>query len=251
LSLFGNSGKSGQLAIENNPTASEFKNREEKLDVLLHELVSYDPGNPFENHPQTTERILEHLDQCKILDPACGSGAFPMGILQKMVHILQKLDPQNKRWKNIQRKKAERELKEALSIEDKKERKEKLLEISNAFDEKMNDPDYARKLYLIENCIYGVDIQPVATQISKLRFFISLVVDQKSKSGQAEFWHPGLAQPGDQICNGQYPDWRRKTISSNLPFQHRSHQRTGSAVEAGPQKTILGPDQKNQNEVPA
>jgi hypothetical protein len=32
---------------------------------------------------------------------------------------------------------------------------------------------------LIENCIYGVDIQPIAIQISKLRFFISLILDQK------------------------------------------------------------------------
>ena len=32
---------------------------------------------------------------------------------------------------------------------------------------------------LIENCIYGVDIQPIATQIAKLRFFISLIVDQQ------------------------------------------------------------------------
>ena len=32
---------------------------------------------------------------------------------------------------------------------------------------------------MIENCIYGVDIQPIAVQISKLRFFISLIVDQK------------------------------------------------------------------------
>jgi len=43
----------------------------------------------------------------------------------------------------------------------------------------MNYPDYARKLFLIENCIYGVDIQQIAIQISKLRFFISLIVDQK------------------------------------------------------------------------
>ena len=32
---------------------------------------------------------------------------------------------------------------------------------------------------MIENCIYGVDIQPIATQIAKLRFFISLIVEQK------------------------------------------------------------------------
>src|SRR5690606_31606876 len=75
----------------------------------------------------------------------------------------------------------------AYAIEDKKEREEKLLEINNSFDERVNDPDYARKLYLIENCIYGVDIQPIATQISKLRFFISLVVDQKVNPNKNNF----------------------------------------------------------------
>ncbi len=34
-------------------------------------------------------------------------------------------------------------------------------------------------MFLIENCIYGVDIQQIAVQISKLRFFISLMVDQR------------------------------------------------------------------------
>ena len=42
-----------------------------------------------------------------------------------------------------------------------------------------NELDYGRKLYLIQNCIYGVDIQPIAIQIAKLRFFISLVVEQE------------------------------------------------------------------------
>jgi len=50
-------------------------------------------------------------------------------------------------------------------------------EIEQAFRD--NELDYGRKLYLIENCIYGVDIQPIAAQIAKLRFFISLVVDQR------------------------------------------------------------------------
>jgi adenine-specific DNA-methyltransferase len=74
-----------------------------------------------------------------------------------------------------------------MNIEDKAERETKLLEINDAFDESVNDPDYARKLYLIENCIYGVDIQPIATQISKLRFFISLVVDQKVNPDKPNF----------------------------------------------------------------
>ena len=49
--------------------------------------------------------------------------------------------------------------------------------INEAF--KHNELDYGRKLYLIENCIYGVDIQLIAVQIAKMRFFISLIVDQK------------------------------------------------------------------------
>lgn len=59
-------------------------------------------------------------------------------------------------------------------------RKRVLADIEQTFS--ANELDYGRKLYLIENCIYGVDIQPIAVQISKLRFFISLVVDQKVNS---------------------------------------------------------------------
>ncbi|MCX7929038.1 MAG: Eco57I restriction-modification methylase domain-containing protein, partial [Patescibacteria group bacterium] len=44
-----------------------------------------------------------------------------------------------------------------------------------------------RKLYLIENCIYGIDIQPIAVQIAKLRFFISLVIDQKVQKDKENF----------------------------------------------------------------
>ena len=38
--------------------------------------------------------------------------------------------------------------------------------------------NYTRKLELIKDCIHGVDIQPTAIQISKLRFFLSLVIEQ-------------------------------------------------------------------------
>ncbi len=152
---------------------------EEEVDVQLHQLLSYDVSVPFADNEDVKKQIIKAVDSCKILDPACGSGAFPMGILQKMVHILQKLDPDNTHWKTIQRKKATREAESAFRIEDKNAREEKLKEINNAFDTRINNPDYARKLFLIENCIYGVDIQSIAAQISKLRFFISLVVEQK------------------------------------------------------------------------
>jgi len=152
---------------------------DDTLDKELHVLTSFDSKVPFEDNPALQKEIITALSSCTILDPACGSGAFPMGILQKMVHILKKLDPENKVWKEVQLKKAEQESKEAFEIEDKQAREQRLLEINEAFDQSINDPDYARKLFLIENCIYGVDIQPIATQISKLRFFISLVVEQK------------------------------------------------------------------------
>lgn len=152
---------------------------DETLDKELHVLTSFDSKVPFTHNPELQREIITALSTCTILDPACGSGAFPMGILQKMVHILQKLDPENKVWKEVQLEKARKESEAAFEIEDKQAREERLLEINEAFDQSINDPDYARKLFLIENCIYGVDIQPIAVQISKLRFFISLVVEQK------------------------------------------------------------------------
>ena len=48
-------------------------------------------------------QIISALNNIRILDPACGSGAFPMGILHKMVEILQKLDPNNKQLREIQK----------------------------------------------------------------------------------------------------------------------------------------------------
>ncbi len=148
-------------------------------------LIGYnEKGYEYFNEKQTSV-LINAIDICKILDPACGSGAFPMGILHKLVHILHKLDPNNEKWRNIQRQKAIKETEEAFKIGNKQEREDLLKEISDVFE--YNSDDYGRKLYLIENCIYGVDIQPIATQISKLRFFISLIVDQKTDKARDNF----------------------------------------------------------------
>lgn len=130
--------------------------------------------------------IMQSLYNCKILDPACGSGAFPVGVLQQMVHILKQIDPDNSRWKNMLLQFAIDETSEAYLTSTAEERREAVADIERAFDENVNYPDYARKLHLIENCIYGVDIQPIAIQISKLRFFISLVIDQKRNDNPAD-----------------------------------------------------------------
>jgi adenine-specific DNA-methyltransferase len=133
-------------------------------------------------------KLIKAIDQVKIIDPACGSGAFPMGILHKLVFLLQKLDPKNETWKEIQLERASKEADAVFRSEKEKQEREKLLEeINENFDESVNYPDYARKLYLIENCIYGVDIQPIAIQISKLRFFISLILDQKVDRSKPNF----------------------------------------------------------------
>lgn len=132
--------------------------------------------------PEQKKAIMHSLYECKILDPACGSGAFPMGVLQQMVHILSQLDPENTEWKGILIQGAVDETKEAYKTASNEERKEVIADIERSFNDNLNRPDYARKLYLIERCIFGVDIQPIAIQISKLRFFISLIVDQKANN---------------------------------------------------------------------
>ncbi|MFN3269277.1 MAG: Eco57I restriction-modification methylase domain-containing protein, partial [Candidatus Kapaibacteriota bacterium] len=155
---------------------------EEKIKTLL----SYSENVP-EFSKEEKQKIIESIADIKILDPACGSGAFPMGILHRLVFILQKLDPDNKFWYELQYQKALKETEEVFKESDKLLREERLKEINESFDEKINFPDYARKLYLIENCIYGVDIQPIAIQISKLRFFISLILDQKIDRSKENF----------------------------------------------------------------
>ena len=124
----------------------------------------------------------EYRKLVQYTDPACGSGAFPMGMLQQMVHILNRIDPNNEQWKEMMLNNAISETSEAYHNATDEERAETVADIERSFNESINRPDYARKLYLIENCIYGVDIQPIAIQISKLRFFISLVVDQKTNN---------------------------------------------------------------------
>ena len=125
--------------------------------------------------------IVKAVSEIKILDPACGSGAFPMGILHKLVFILNKLDSDNVVWRELQKKKAIKETKDAYNLGKQEERQIRIKEIEETFDFNTSS-DYGRKLFLIENAIYGVDIQPIAVQIAKLRFFISLIVDQDMKN---------------------------------------------------------------------
>lgn len=158
----------------------ESESREGKL----RRLHSYSTeSNDFSS--VETNKLIAAIESLKILDPACGSGAFPMGMLQKLVHVLKKLDPSNELWKTQNRAPLAAQLAEAKKIPDPSLREAKVEEAESALTKFDRDfanakhADYTRKLYLIEKCIHGVDIQPIAVQIAKLRFFIALVVSQE------------------------------------------------------------------------
>ena len=92
--------------------------------------------------------VADKLKAIKILDPACGSGAFPMGLLNRMIDILGHISPEE-----------------------------------NTYD---------LKLSIIENCIYGSDIQSIAAQITKLRFFISLICNCEKDASKPNYGIPTL-----------------------------------------------------------
>lgn len=107
--------------------------------------------------------IDELLIKVKIADPACGSGAFPLGILNEivrarnvltfyinMIEVLKEKDEKNYR-KRIDKKQKERKL-------------------------------YKLKLETIQNCLYGVDIEPSAIDITKLRLWLSIIVDSDNNN---------------------------------------------------------------------
>ncbi|MFA3783186.1 Eco57I restriction-modification methylase domain-containing protein [Melioribacteraceae bacterium 4301-Me] len=138
-----------------------LNNDNQEIEQKLRMLFDYaSEENPFD--AQTTLKLIDAIEKIKILDPACGSGAFPMGVLHKLVLALHKLDPDNRIWKQ--------RVLDRVPPEIRSETEQSLQNKSI---------DYIRKLGLIEHCIYGVDIQEIAIQISKLRFFISLLVEQR------------------------------------------------------------------------
>jgi len=93
------------------------------------EIVDYMVSEALDAYLENHDDLL----RCKILDPACGSGAFPCGIMNE---IMRRLDPH------------------------------RTLPQSER---------YRKKLTIIQDVIYGVDVQPMAVQISQLRMFLSLI----------------------------------------------------------------------------
>ncbi|SPD74781.1 conserved hypothetical protein [uncultured Desulfobacterium sp.] len=184
----------GKLANVKGTNAVAGKQRQ-ATELSIQERLSFlfsheQTGNPFS--PEETDSLITALSSVRILDPACGSGAFPMGMLHRMVHILGKLDPNSRKWKQAQIDIVEQDRQKALEMRDEAIREgairsveERKAYIEASFESSHHELDYLRKLFLIENCIYGVDIQNIAVQIAKLRFFISLIVEQKQDDAKA------------------------------------------------------------------
>ena len=179
-----------------------FNNKDKKID----DLVYLDKVDSSDSNFCTT--IVNALDDIKILDPACGSGAFPMGMLNRIVRFLFLVDRDNNLWLSKYIKKLPPELQETT-------RKELV----------KHDLNYVRKLGIIRNAIYGIDIQPMASHITKLRFFISLLIDQKVDKSRPDNNYNIISFPNietkiicaDSLKNSSFQiDWTEEKLFEKL-----------------------------------
>ena len=159
------------------PTDDDSDFWQDRLRYLMDYADAFDDANELFDGNEA-QGIVRAISEMKVLDPAVGSGAFPIGVLHKLTLALQRLDPDNQYWERLQKERAARRAGAAFDTKNQQERDAELQEISKTF-EHYRDSDFGRKLYLIQNSIFGVDIQPVACQIAKLRFFISLAIEQE------------------------------------------------------------------------
>ena len=120
----------------------------EKLNSAIEDFV-HTSHLPDDLKPQA-QSLLDALNIIKVLDPACGSGAFPIGVLQKLIAL-----------------------------------KQEIVQVQNPKKQISQTAAYKLKLGTIQNSIYGVDIQPMAVELSRLRCWLSLVVDEENDNIKA------------------------------------------------------------------
>jgi len=196
----------------------------EQREQDLRQLLSHaDTGHAFSE--AEADKLVLAIEQLKVLDPACGSGAFPMGMLAKLFVALQKLDPDNLRWRAQNLAPLQERLASAKKTPDPVQRDAEIEDAEAALEKYQKDfadpayADYTRKLYLIEKCIYGSDIQPIAVQIAKLRFFISLSVSQPIDKTKPNWGITPL------------PNLETKIVAANTLFGVPRHGAQGSLLD--------------------
>lgn len=136
----------------NHPNLSERKIRDyinygDSLSKSIEELGKNWKGESW--IPGQFNELNELLRNIKVVDPACGSGAFLVGMLQEIVRLrtFLQLTPDSESCSPF---------------------KNSIKELSA----------YDLKKETIQNCLYGVDIDPGAIDIAKLRFWLSIVVEE-------------------------------------------------------------------------
>jgi len=107
---------------------------------------------------KNADLIDQKLSSIKICDPAIGSGAFPVGLLHELVNAMLVLKPH-------------------LSYD---YLTQKLKGFGFTHQESISDSRYIYRLkrHIIQESIYGVDIDSSAIDIARLRLWLSLVVDE-------------------------------------------------------------------------
>jgi hypothetical protein len=126
---------------------------DEKIRAVITTTKHDDVEHPLDTSERT--KIVNAISELQVLDPACGSGAFPMGMLQKLLWVITQVDPDGDEY---------------LESQD-MEGTEHWLTPGRL--------DYLRKRKIIRDVIFGTDIQSVAVEIAKLRCFLTLIVDQE------------------------------------------------------------------------
>lgn len=126
---------------------------DEKIRAVITTTKHDDLENPLSQSEKT--KIIKAISDLRVLDPACGSGAFPMGMLQKLLWVVTQVDPDGDGY---------------LESHD-MEGTEHWLTSGRL--------DYLRKRKIIRDVIFGTDIQSMAVEIAKLRCFLTLIVDQE------------------------------------------------------------------------
>ncbi len=113
----------------------------EKARTLVYEL------NDCELTNQEGTLAFYALKEIKVVDPACGSGAYLLGMLQELYALFEKLRRDDRKFSEIPAKEA-----------------------------------HDRKLWIIENNLYGVDLQAFATNTAMLRLWLTLLVEDTGAS---------------------------------------------------------------------
>jgi hypothetical protein len=115
-----------------------------------------------ENIRKNAEIIDKALKNIRVCDPAIGSGAFPVGMMNEIIRARNVLTPYMLSRRDYLAQPPKQSYFSA--------------EILNGSEESRTI--YKFKRHAIQNCIYGVDIDQGAIEIAKLRLWLSLIVDE-------------------------------------------------------------------------